>query len=155
MDVLNAARALLLVCVASAAAWAASRVLGDRWTARLDFGLVLPDGKPRFGSHKTWRGVAAGTLAGVLVAALVGIGAATGPAFGAAALIGDAISSAIKRRLGLRPGAEVLGLDQLPESLLPLILFAGPLGIGAQEIAAVALVFTLLDVLAAPLRRRT
>ena len=154
MDVLIATRALLLVCVASASAWAASCALGDRLAARLDFGYVMPDGKPLFGSHKTWRGVAAGTLACALVAPLVGIEVATGASFGAAALFGDAVSSAVKRRLSLRPGAEVVGLDQLPESLLPLVLFAGPLGIDAVEIVAVSVVFTLLDVLAVPLRRR-
>jgi CDP-2,3-bis-(O-geranylgeranyl)-sn-glycerol synthase len=153
MDVLNTARALLLVCVASSAAWAASRLLGDRLAARLDFGFIMPDGEPLLGGHKTWRGLAAGTLACALVAPLVGIEAAIGAAFGALALLGDAVSSAVKRRLALRPGAEVWGLDQLPESLLPLALFARWLEIGAVEIAAAALAFTLLDVLAAPLRR--
>ena len=155
MDFLNASRALLLVCVASSAAWAVSRVLGPRLAARLDFGMVLPDGKPLFGSHKTWRGLAAGTLACAIVAPLVGLGLATGAGFGAAALLGDAASSAVKRRLALRPGAEVPGLDQLPEALLPLVLFAQALGIGVIEIAVVTLVFTTLDMLVAPLRHRS
>lgn len=154
MDVLNAARALLLVCVASSAAWAVSRALGHRLATRLDFGFVLPDGEPLLGSHKTWRGLAAGTLACAVVAPLVGLGFATGAAFGAAALLGDAVSSAVKRRLALRPGAEVLGLDQLPEALLPLVLLARPLDIGTLEVIVVAIVFTTLDVLATPLRHR-
>ena len=53
MNVVNAARALLLACVASSAAWAVSRTLGKR----LDFGLELADDKRLFGSHKTWRGI--------------------------------------------------------------------------------------------------
>lgn len=150
----NTARALLLVCLASAAAWAASRVLGPRLAAPLDFGLELADGRRLLGSHKTWRGLAAGILACALIAPLVGLNVATGVGFGAAALLGDAVSSAAKRRLSLRPGAEVLGLDQLPEALLPLVLFARSLGIGAIEIAAVAFLFTILDLLVAPLRRR-
>jgi hypothetical protein len=114
----------------------------------------LPDGKPLFGSHKTWRGLAAGILACGLVAPLVGLQVATGTAFGAAALLGDALSSAVKRRLAVEPGAEVLALDQLPEALLPLVLLAEPLRLGVMEIAVVALAFMSLDVLATPLRHR-
>jgi CDP-2,3-bis-(O-geranylgeranyl)-sn-glycerol synthase len=132
-----------------------SLMLGRRLAAPLDFGLELPDGKRLFGAHKTWRGLAAGIFACALAAPLVGLDVASGAAFGAAALLGDALSSAIKRRLALEPGAEVLGLDQLPEALLPLVLFAEPLRIGAVEIAVVALAFMGLDLLAAPLRRRT
>ena len=155
MDIEGVARALLLVCLASAAAWGVSVILRRRLAAPLDFGFELPDGKRLFGSHKTWRGVAAAILACALAAPLLQLPVATGAGFGAAALLGDALSSAVKRRLALEPGAEVLGLDQLPEALLPLMLFAEPLGIGAVEIAMVALAFMALDLLAAPLRRRT
>lgn len=154
MDVLSAAKALLLVCLASSAAWAASRVMGKRLAAPLDFGYTLPDGKPLFGHHKTWRGLVAGILACALVAPLLGLTVATGAGFGAAALLGDALSSAVKRRFALRPGSEILGLDQLPEALLPLVLFAEPLRIGVIEIAVVAVVFTNLDVITARFRRR-
>jgi CDP-2,3-bis-(O-geranylgeranyl)-sn-glycerol synthase len=154
MDIRAAAGALLLVCLASSAAWAASLILRRRLCAPLDFGLELPDGRPLLGRHKTWRGVAAGILACALAAPLLKLEVATGAGFGAAALLGDALSSAIKRRLALEPGAEVLWLDQLPEALLPLVLFAEPLRVGPVEIAAVALAFVGLDVVAAPLRRR-
>jgi CDP-2,3-bis-(O-geranylgeranyl)-sn-glycerol synthase len=154
MEIENAARALLLVCIASSAAWAASRALGRRLATPLDLGLELADGRRLLGSHKTWRGLAAGVLACALAAPLLELDVAIGAGFGAAALAGDALSSAIKRRLALRPGAEVLGLDQLPEALLPLVLFSRALGIGAVEITAVALLFTILDVLVTPLRHR-
>jgi CDP-2,3-bis-(O-geranylgeranyl)-sn-glycerol synthase len=118
----------------------------------LDFGLELGDGRRLLGSHKTWRGLAAGVLACALAAPFLELDVETGAGFGAAALLGDALSSVVKRRLALRPGAEVVGLDQLPEALLPLVLFSRALGVGAVEIAAVALLFTVLDVLVAPLR---
>ena len=57
MNVVNAARALLLVCVASSAAWAVSPTLGKRFALPLDFGLELADDERLFGSHKTWRGI--------------------------------------------------------------------------------------------------
>ena len=153
MDIENAVRALLLVCASSSAAWAVSVALGRRFAAPLDFGLVLPDGHRLFGSHKTWRGVAAGIFVCALVAPLVGLEIAVGAGFGAAALLGDALSSAFKRRLALEPGAELPGLDQLPEALLPLALFAEPLGLGVVETVVVALAFVILDLLATPLRR--
>jgi CDP-2,3-bis-(O-geranylgeranyl)-sn-glycerol synthase len=122
VDYSSAASALLLVCIASSAAWAASRALGPRLDAPLDFGLALPDGQRLFGDHKTWRGLAAGVLACALAATLLGFPMTTGAGFGAAALAGDALSSALKRRLALRPGTDVIGIDQLPEALLPLLL---------------------------------
>ncbi|HEY9183633.1 MAG TPA: CDP-archaeol synthase [Gammaproteobacteria bacterium] len=152
MDIESAARALLLVCLASSTAWAASFVLGRHFAAPLDFGLELPDGKRLFGSHKTWRGFAAGMFACALAAPFVGLEVVTGAAFGAAALAGDALSSAIKRRLALEPGSEVPGLDQLPEALVPLVLLAEPLELGIVEITVVALAFVALDLLATPLR---
>jgi CDP-2,3-bis-(O-geranylgeranyl)-sn-glycerol synthase len=151
--ILEAARALLLVAIASSAPWAIGRALGRRWAAPVDLGRVLRDGRRLFGAHKTWRGVAAGVGACALVAPLCGLDAAVGAGVGAAALAGDLASSFVKRRLDRRPGTEVPGLDQVPESLLPLALFAGPLGLGPAEIALVVAVFVAGDMLAAPLRR--
>jgi CDP-2,3-bis-(O-geranylgeranyl)-sn-glycerol synthase len=154
MDVVASAKALLLVSAASTAAWLAGVVFAGRWSAPLDFGLVLTDDKRLLGSHKTWRGLLAGVIGCALVGRSLGLAIGTSAAFGFAALFGDALSSAIKRRLALPPGSEVLGLDQLPEALLPLILFSKPLGLGAVDVAVVALVFMGLDMLAKPLRHR-
>jgi CDP-2,3-bis-(O-geranylgeranyl)-sn-glycerol synthase len=37
------------------------------------------------------------------------------------AMAGDLVSSFLKRRMGLRPSSQAIGLDQIPESLLPLL----------------------------------
>ena len=42
--VADAGVALLLLCTANTAAWAAGRIFGKRWAAPLDFGMVLKDG---------------------------------------------------------------------------------------------------------------
>jgi hypothetical protein len=68
MNVLNAARALWLVCVTSSAAWAVRRALGKRFALPLDFGLELADGKRLFGSDKTWRGLGVPEIAGAALA---------------------------------------------------------------------------------------
>jgi hypothetical protein len=150
--VADAGLALLLICAANTAAWAVGQLLGERWAAPLDFGLVLRDGQRLFGSHKTWRGVLAGAVACAVLAEALGPGFVLGAGFGAASLLGDALSSAVKRRLHRLPGTEVPGLDQLPEALLPLAAYAPALNLGAVAIAAVALAFTLLDMAAARFR---
>jgi len=154
VNILNASQALLLIVVSNSVPWAAGQLLGRRWAAPLDLGAVLWDGKRLFGSHKTWRGLVAGTLASGLVGAFTGLSFVLGAGVGAVSLVADALSSAVKRRLRLAPGTEVLGLDQLPEALLPLLIFAPALSIGALEIVAATAAFLILDVLVTRLRHR-
>ena len=152
--VADAGVALLLLCTANTAAWAAGRMLGERWAAPLDSGMVLKDGQRLFGSHKTWRGLIAGAAASGWLAAALGLGFLLGAAFGATSMAGDALSSTIKRRLRREPGAEVPLLDQVPEAMLPLALFGPALGLGFLAMAGVTLAFTLLDVAATGFRHR-
>jgi CDP-diglyceride synthetase len=144
--------ALLLVIVANLAPWAAGRLLPRRWRAPLDGGAALADGNRLLGDHKTWRGLAAGILACALVARLLRQPLLLGAAFGALALAADAASSFLKRRLRLRPGTEIPGLDQLPEALIPLLVLARPLGLHFIDAIAVAVIFTFLDLAALRLR---
>ncbi len=138
--------ALLLVMVANSVPWLAGRVMPQRWATPLDGGIVLWDGGRLFGDHKTWRGVLAGSLATGVAAALWGFGFLFGVGFGALSLLGDALSSSVKRRLRLRPGAEVPVIDQLPEALLPLFAFAPVLHLNWRTCIWVSLVFMLLDI---------
>jgi len=55
---------------------------------------------------------------------------------GALAMAGDLLSSFVKRRLDRPPSSQALGLDQIPESLLPLLSCIGPLGLTLPDIAA-------------------
>jgi CDP-2,3-bis-(O-geranylgeranyl)-sn-glycerol synthase len=141
----TAARALLLLVLANTAPWAAGRLLGQRWAYPLDLGWVLLDGRRLFGSHKTWRGVVTGTALCAVVAPWLGLSWTVGAYCGALSLLGDALSSSIKRRMALAPGTDVPGLDQLPEALLPMIVLAPALELGVVAVAAVALVFLLLN----------
>ncbi|HEX9773570.1 MAG TPA: CDP-archaeol synthase, partial [Steroidobacteraceae bacterium] len=110
---------------------------------------ALPDGRPIFGSHKTWRGLIGGTLAGGATGALLSAGFATGAVFGLLALTGDLLSSFIKRRLARPSGRDTPLLDQLPETLLPMLLLHDRLSLGAGAILGTAALFTLLDLVAA------
>jgi CDP-2,3-bis-(O-geranylgeranyl)-sn-glycerol synthase len=146
--------ALLLVLTANAAPWLLDRLIGKRGTAPIDHGLRLPDHRRVFGAHKTWRGFAAGIVATAIVAFACGIGLLTGALFGALALIGDALTSFVKRRLGLTPGSEVPGLDQLPEALLPLTVLAAHLELTLLEVAVVAFTFMVVDIVSMRVRHR-
>jgi CDP-2,3-bis-(O-geranylgeranyl)-sn-glycerol synthase len=66
---------------------------------------------------------------------------------GLAAMLGDLLSSFLKRRLGLASSARALGLDQLPESLLPTAVVAGPLDLSAPQVCGIAAAFFALELL--------
>ena len=142
---------LLLVVTANTAAWAAARILGH-WATPLDFGRTLRDGTRLLGTHKTWRGLIAAAVACGVAAHFLRLGFALGVAFGTLALLGDAASSFIKRRLRLHSGAEVPGLDQLPEAILPLLALSRPLGLGLVDCLIVAATFTVLDIAVTKIR---
>jgi hypothetical protein len=146
--------ALALLIVANTAPWTAARVLGARGALPLDFGLRLRDGAALFGAHKTWRGLAAGTLGCALAALAFGFPPLLGAAFGTLSLLADLASSFIKRRLGAAPGAELPLLDQLPEALLPLLVLSPYLQIGLPDCVGIAVVFLALDLAATRLRHR-
>ena len=149
----NSLSALVLLGAAHGAPWAAGYLLGHRLGAPIDGGLTLTDGRRLLGDHKTWRGLFSALLACALTAALLGYSVRLGIAFAALALAADAASSLIKRRLRLEAGAELPGLDQIPEALTPLLILSAPLGIGVGTAWILTGVFMLADIAAMPLRR--
>ena len=153
-DLWAASRALLLLILANGAPWAAARLLGKRWAWPLDCGLVLRDGRRLLGSHKTWRGFFVGIALCAVLGCALGLTWTAGAGCGALALLADAVTSCVKRRLSLPPGADVPGVDQLPEALLPLIVLAPQLRLGVPAIGIVALAFLLLNLLVAGRRGR-
>src|SRR3989338_4373806 len=81
-----------------------------RWTTPIDYGMTLA-GKPLLGKNKTWRGLISGVVVAVVVA---GIQSTLTPNYpywlvwgfliGFGALLGDAVKSFFKRRMGIPPG---------------------------------------------------
>ncbi|HUI60408.1 MAG TPA: CDP-archaeol synthase [Steroidobacteraceae bacterium] len=149
----DALRALVLVITANSTPWLLARLFGSHWAVPLDFGCLLRDGQPLFGNHKTWRGVIGAVIATSIVGRMWGLGWVTGGAFGALALVGDALSSAIKRRLRFPPGTEIAVVDQAAEALLPMVLLARPLGLDLFSGAVAAAVFVILDLPGTMVRR--
>ena len=136
---------VFLLVVVNGAPIMARRLLGERLSQPLDGGLRLTDGRRLFGDSKTWRGFVAGMLGGAIAAPLLGYPALTGIAFGLLAMLGDLASSFVKRRLGLAPSSQTLGLDQIPESALPLWFTRESTGLSSDQIWTIVALFILAE----------
>jgi len=112
---------LVLIAIANAAPLFLKKAIGPRFAWPLDGGVTLADEHPLFGASKTIRGLIIALLSTPLAALLMGLGWEIGVLVAVAAMAGDLLSSFIKRRLGRPPSSMAIGLDQIPESLLPLI----------------------------------
>ncbi|HQC73688.1 MAG TPA: CDP-archaeol synthase, partial [Candidatus Competibacteraceae bacterium] len=117
------------------------------WAWLLDGGRVLADGQRLFGTTKTWRGLLAAVLMTGSGALLLGVPAAVGALIGLLAMAGDLLSSFIKRRLGRPSSSMMLGLDQVPEALLPLLAVREAFALDAPAIVVTVIAFLLLDLL--------
>lgn len=135
---------LVLINGAPIMAW---WVLRGRWAWPLDGGAKFLDGRPLFGRSKTLRGVIAALLVGSLAAWLLGQPPGLGATLAAFAMLGDLLSSFVKRRIGLRPSDRAWLLDQLPESVLPLLAARTALELTWSQVTLVAALFTAFDIL--------
>jgi CDP-2,3-bis-(O-geranylgeranyl)-sn-glycerol synthase len=103
------------------------------------------DGRPIFGHTKTIRGVLSSLLMTTLIAMIIGTTAVTGALIAFYAMLGDLLSSFIKRRLGMASSKMALGLDQIPESLLPLMAVNSYFEITWSEMLIVMSEFFILE----------
>ncbi|HBK06353.1 MAG TPA: CDP-archaeol synthase [Acetobacteraceae bacterium] len=147
MHPIAVAQILGLITLANSVPVVAKNILGDRSAWPLDFGIVLRDGHRLFGASKTIRGVLLGVFACLLVAPLIGVDPWIGAMVGALSMAGDLLSSFIKRRMGRPPSSQALGLDQIPESLFPLLAGIGPLGLTLTDILVGTVIFTVGELL--------
>lgn len=135
-------QALALLFVANGAPIVADWICRKRLSLPLDSGVVLADGRALFGPSKTIRGVMAAILATALAAVTLGYSGSTGALFGSLVMVGDLLTSFVKRRLGLAPSAEAPLLDHVPECVLPAPLCASTFGLSALEIVLLVAVFS-------------
>ncbi len=147
MHAMALAQVMTLLAVANGIPVLAKKAFGVRSAWPLDFGFDLPDGRRLFGASKTIRGVVLAVGACWIAAPLIGLPATLGLQVGALAMAGDLISSFVKRRLNRPPSSQALGLDQVPESLLPLLSCIGPLGLTLPDIAAGVVIFFVGELL--------
>ncbi len=122
-----------------------TRVLQSLGSVPVDLGRRLPDGRPIFGPSKTWRGVIAALATSCILAWCFGYGCRFGFTLGVLVVAGDLISSFIKRRIGIPPSDRFIGLDQLPESVLPSLYAVSALELDWSYTLLLPLAFMLVE----------
>lgn len=135
------AQLLTLLAVANGTPVIATKLLGKERAFPLDGNATLSDGRPVFGSSKTLRGVILSIALTSACAPLVGLGWEVGFVVAVGAMVGDLFSSFVKRRLGMPSSSKFTGLDQIPESLLPLLACMALLPLTPLSVAVGAFLF--------------
>ncbi len=136
---------LTLLIIANGAPVLAQWLFRDHGAQPIDGGRRLRDGRPLLGASKTWRGLAAALLVTPVAAPAIGVAILTALLIAAMAMLGDLLSSFIKRRLNLPPSSQALGLDQIPESVLPALAAAPFLPLSIGEALLTVLLFFFLE----------
>jgi CDP-2,3-bis-(O-geranylgeranyl)-sn-glycerol synthase len=132
---------MVLLAVANGTPVIAAKILGNNSALPLDGNVILSDGKPLFGSSKTLRGVLLSILLTTACAPLIGLDWVVGSVVALAAMTGDLFSSFVKRRLGMSDSSQFTGLDQIPESLLPLLVCMFLLPLTLIDVAIATTIF--------------
>jgi CDP-archaeol synthase len=138
---------LVLVTLANGTPVIAKRIFGPRFARPLDGGLRFIDGWPLFGPSKTIRGIVLALVVTTAAAPVLGLDATTGLVAAASAMAGDLLSSFVKRRLALVSSSRATGLDQIPESLFPLLACSPALSLGSADIGAGVAIFLVGEIL--------
>lgn len=151
MNPVTIARMLFLLTVANGAPVIARDILGRRLSFPLDGGGGFIDGQPLFGASKTVRGILVSVAATAACAPLAGLDWSIGLLVACTAMAGDLLSSFLKRRLRLPSGSRATGLDQLPESVLPLLACWKALSLTILDAAVIAGLFLIGEIVLSPL----
>ena len=134
-----------LLLIANGAPVVASIILRDRLSFPVDSGLCLFDGRQLFGPRKTLRGVIFACFVTPLAALILGLSWHVGLLIAAGAMAGDLLSSFVKRRIGVKPHGPALGLDQIPEALLPLLWVKAEFALDALDIVVIVMGFCVTE----------
>jgi hypothetical protein len=140
-------RLLLLLILANGTPVVAKKILGNRFSRALDSGVRCRDGQPLFGTSKTIRGILLSVVATVIGAYLAGLGSKTGALVGSSAMFGDLFSSFLKRRMKLPESSRAIGLDQVPESLFPLLACRRAFSLTILDTAVAVVTFFVGEIL--------
>ncbi len=99
-----------------------ARILIPTWQAPIDGGHSSKDRRRWLGHSKTWRGLVSGLIAGIAAGWLMDLPPVHGLLLASASLLGDLLTSFIKRRLDFKTSSQAPILDQFFEVSLPLAL---------------------------------
>jgi len=141
------AQVLILLSLANGSPVIAKRIFGDNYAVPVDGNARFFDGRPLVGPSKTIRGIVISLLVTALGAILLGLQFWLGLLVASTAMAGDLLSSFLKRRLHLAASSKATGLDQIPESLFPLLACQSALSLSALDIAVACAIFFVGQVL--------
>jgi CDP-diglyceride synthetase len=137
---------LILLALANGTPVIAKKFLRKRFSYPIDGKIRFVDGRPLLGSSKTIRGILLSVLVTSACAPLVGLEWKIGLLMGSVAMAGDLFSSFLKRRINLPAGGRATGLDQVPESLFPLLAVRNTLSLTVTDIAVCVVIFFVGEV---------
>jgi hypothetical protein len=126
-------QSVLLLTLANGTPVVAKKILRARLAFPLDAGALFFDGQPLLGPSKTIRGAVISVVTTAVVAPRLSL--AAGGLVATLAMIGDLFSSFVKRRLKFASSSQAIGLDQVPESLLPLLVCKETLSLTSIDVA--------------------
>jgi CDP-diglyceride synthetase len=135
MQLLHILQILVLLTFANGTPIVAKKIFGSRFAPPLDAGTIFFDGRPVFGASKTMRGIVVSILITSAIAPFIGLDLTIGAIVASSAMAGDLFSSFVKRRLNFPPSSQALGLDQVPESLFPMLACRDALSLTIADIA--------------------
>jgi len=147
MHILALVQAMALIALANSSPLVAKLIWGKAYAWPIDCNVRFLDGRPLLGASKTVRGVVVSLVTTALGAWLLGLPMRIGLLVATAAMAGDLLSSFAKRRLGLSPSSKATGLDQIPESLFPLLACRSVLSLSATDIVVGCVLFFVGEVL--------
>ena len=147
MHFLHILQLLALLTLANGTPIVAKKIFGLRFARPLDGGIIFFDRRPLFGHSKTIRGITASILITMASAPLIGLDLTIGAIVAGSAMAGDLFSSFLKRRLNFPPSRQALGLDQVPESLFPMLACRGALSLTIADIALGVGIFFIAELI--------
>ena len=136
---------VILLALANGSPVIAKWIFGNHCSWPLDGNIKFVDGRPLFGASKTVRGILVSIFITSGCALLLGLTLRLGLVVATAAMAGDLLSSFLKRRLGLKPSSKAVGLDQIPESLFPLLACRQALSLTSLDIVAGTAIFFVAE----------
>ena len=133
----------MLLTLANGAPVIAQKLLGNSLAWPVDGGCKFFDHRPVFGPSKTVRGLIVSIFIATASAPALQLPWYVGGLVGTTAMLGDLLSSFLKRRLSLAPSTRAIGIDQIPESFLPLLACQPILALGVMDIVVGTAAFSV------------
>jgi CDP-2,3-bis-(O-geranylgeranyl)-sn-glycerol synthase len=147
-------RLLFLVTLANGVPVIGKKLLGARFSLPVDSGTMAPDHQALFGSSKTLRGVLLSVFLTAAAGRVLGFPFGTAALLGSGTMAGDLFSSFCKRRLRLPTSSQALGLDQIPESLFPLLLCRKAFSLSVVDLILAVTGFFIIEIVGSKVLHR-